>query len=342
MASKRMMIIAVLVAAVVIVAAAAVALSSGNKNSTGGSATVVDALDRTITTNATPVRIVSCAPSITEMVYALGSGNSLAAVTDYCDYPSQVVARKENQTLGSIGSYKNPSFDNIVAKSPDLVILIRGAEGHDDMANQLDRAHIPNVILYECDNITLIYNNLHLLGDILHAKSAADSYVSEMKAKITSIQTRVASQGSAPKVMFAIYPKPIYVAGSDTFNDDVITIVGGVNCFGNLTGYQSASKEAVLAADPDVIIVTAMATNINATKARQDMISDPQIGLTKAAQSGRIYVLTNMSESIFLRPGIRVTDGVGLIAHILYPSVFEGTVPYWIASDYQAYLPSYN
>jgi iron complex transport system substrate-binding protein len=279
------------------------------------------------------------------MVCALGSGSSLVAVTDYCDYPSQVVSRKENHTLSSIGNYKNPNFDNIVAQNADLVILIQDAEGQSDMASQLDKAHIRNIVIFECKNITLIYSNLELLGNILHAESAADSYVAAMQAKVSFIQTRIASQGSVPSVMFAVYLNPTYVTGNGTFINDVISVCGGANAFGNLSGYKSVANEAILAADPDVIIVTAtmMTTpDLSASQIRDNIISDPLINETKAAKSGKVFILMNQSEDVFLRPGIRITDGAGLIARMLYPSLFGGAIPYVIDSEYQGYLPSYN
>jgi iron complex transport system substrate-binding protein len=328
------------VAAVVIVAAVAVTLNNSSAKTVGPT----DALGRTVSNATIPVRIVSCAPAITEMVYALGSGSSLVAVTDYCDYPSQVVSRKENHTVSSIGNYKNPNFDNIVAQNADLVILIQDAEGQSDMANKLDKAHIKNMVIFECKNITTIYANLELLGNVLHQPLAATEYVSAMKEKVSYIQSKVAAQGAAPKVMFAVYI-PFWITGNATFVNDVMNVAGGFNAFGNLTGYKDVTNEAVLQADPDVIIVTAtmMTTpDRSAEQIREDIISDPILNLTKAARSGKVFILMNQSEDIFLRPGIRITDGAGLLARMLYPTAFGGPIPYVIDSEYQGYLPSYN
>jgi iron complex transport system substrate-binding protein len=342
MASKRMMIIAVLVAAVVVVAALAVAIGTWNK-SNNASSTVVDALDRSISTNATPKRIVSCAPAITEIVFALGSGASLVAVTDYCDYPSQVQQRKENGTLESIGAYKNPSFDMVVEMRSDMVILIEDAEGHTDLAAKLDEAHIPNIVIFECTNLTKIYSNMMLLGEVLHAKAAAKACVDEVETKVQYIQSHV-SNSSRPRVMFAVW-LPFWVAGGQTYIDDVMQVAGGINAFANVSGYNSVANEAVTQENPDVIIITAtmMATaERTAQQIREDIMSIPELKYSSAVTSGKVFVLMNESEDIFLRPGLRITDGAGLIARMLSPESFGGSIPNVIDGPYQSYLPSYN
>ena len=94
MVSKRQGIIAIIVVIVLVAAGLVVVTGSNNKNTTeSGPKYVIDAMGRNITTNFTPVRVVSASPTITELVYALGAGNKLVAVTDYCDYPADVVTR---------------------------------------------------------------------------------------------------------------------------------------------------------------------------------------------------------------------------------------------------------
>lgn len=344
MASKRMMIIAVLVAAVVIVAAAAVALNSGSKNAVDANNTVTDALDRSVTTNATPLRMISCAPSITEMVYALGASGRLVAVTDYCDFPSNVTERKDNGTLQSVGAYRNPSFDKIIEFQPDLVLLIKDASGHTALATQLDEAHIPNIVIFECTSLAKIYNNMLMLGKILHAQGEAAGYVQSMQTKMQYVQAHVGSPISMPSVMFAVW-MPYTIASNGTYINDVIRVAGGNNSFADLSGYKSVSSEGVLRANPDVIILTATmmaTTDRNATQIRNDIMNDPILRDTNAVKNGKVFILMHEAENCFLRAGLRITDGASLIARMLYPGSFGGEIPNIIDGPYQSYLPSYN
>ena len=341
MASKRMMIIAVLVAAVVIVAAAAVALSTGSK-ATGG---MTDALGRTVNVDANATRIVSCAPAITEMIYALGGGNRVVAVTDYCDYPVTVVQAKENETLKSIGNYKNPNFDKIVSMRSDLVILIKDAEGQPAMASKLDEAGIRNIVVYECTNLTKIYENIEMLGKALHLQSTADAKVLEMKAKMQYIETHLANTTSRPTVAFAVWLSPTYLAANGTFINDVLTIVGGMNSFAQSNGYPTVASEAILQANPDVIILTATmmaTTELTPEQIRAGIMSDPILKETNAVKNGSVFILMHAAEDIFLRPSPRTPDVAGLLARMLFPANFGGAIPYIIEDDYQSYLPSYN
>ena len=107
-------------------------------------------MNRNVTTNLTPLRIVSASPTITELVYALGAGEKLVAVTDYCDYPSDVVARKANGSLASIGGFYTPNFEKVVNATPDMVLLDYSVKAsYQDMRPKLDALGIASVCLRE-------------------------------------------------------------------------------------------------------------------------------------------------------------------------------------------------
>jgi iron complex transport system substrate-binding protein len=285
------------------------------------------------------------------MVYALGAGGKLVAVTDYCDYPVNVTERKANGTLSSVGAYATPNFDKIVAAQSDIVILIKDASGHVALAAQLDEAHIQNVMIYECTDLTKIYNNVQMLGKILHAQSVAEEYVQEMKVKVQYIESHVGVQVEKPSVMFCVYISStgLTIAGNGTYISDVIRVAGGNNTFSALNGYKKVSSEGVINANdqegPDVIIVTAtMMANVdrNATQIRDSIMNDPTLMQTNAVRNGKVFILMHESENVFLRAGVRITDGGSLIARMLYPDNFGGALPVIIDGPYQSYLPSYN
>jgi iron complex transport system substrate-binding protein len=189
MVSRRQGIIAVMVVIVLVAAGLVVMMGSNNKKVTNsGPEYVIDAMDRNITTNFTPVRIVSASPTITELVYALGAGDKLVAVTDYCEYPADVVARKANHSLATIGGFYTPSFEKVANATPDLVMLDSSVQKDKDMMPQLDSLGIKYVVMHEGANTTMVYKNIELAGKVLHKTQNAQDMITTMQSRFASIR----------------------------------------------------------------------------------------------------------------------------------------------------------
>ncbi len=147
MVSKRNVILAIVLAGAVIMSGLMLLVNTPTQQPYD--VTVTDALGRNVTLSSSPARIVSCAPEITELLCALGAGDRLVAVTDYCDYPSEIVSRKENGTLSSIGNYWDPQIEVIINQKPDLVMLVESDANHIALASNLEAMGIKAIVYFE-------------------------------------------------------------------------------------------------------------------------------------------------------------------------------------------------
>jgi iron complex transport system substrate-binding protein len=352
MVSKRQGIIVVIVA-IVLVAAGLVALNgSGNKNAnTIGTDYVIDALGHNVTTTTSPQRIVSTSPALTTLVYALGAQGRLVAVDSYSTYPSNVTERVENKTLAVIGGFYDPNPESIVNasganSSSSLVLLDSSVKADVDIAAKLDLFGISYVFFYQSANTTEVYQNIVLGGTVLHESSNATKLVTSMQERMASIESSVGTPASKAKVVFMDYygsnsGYPSNIVGNDSFINDIITVAGGVNAFGNETGYQDVSGEAVVAADPDYIIVSSSMNGQDSQAVYDQIMNDTVLSLTPAVLHQHVYIIHDQMEDCFLQNGIREVDGAQILAEILYPSEFNNvTVPHVLGDEYLNYLPS--
>jgi iron complex transport system substrate-binding protein len=343
MVSKRQGIIAIIVVIVLVAAGLVVLTGSNNKNTTSnGPEFVIDAMNRNITTNFTPVRIVSASPTITELVYALGAGNRLVAVTSYCDYPADVVTRKANGSLSSIGGFYTPNWESIANATPDVVLLDYSVKADQDMRPKLDALGITSVVMFEGTNTTEVYKNIDLAGAVLHEMQNASKMIATMQQRFASIVTSVGVQAAKPKVMVAVYydESSMWIDGGQTFIDNIVTGAGGINAFANVTGFQDVNREAALTADPDYILITATMNSQSPQEVYDMMMNDTLMKETKAVQQNHVYILINQAENSFLHEGIREVQATQILAEIMYPATFGTAIPHIISDEYLNYLPS--
>jgi iron complex transport system substrate-binding protein len=348
MVSKRQGIISLIVVIVLVAAGLVVVTESNNKGSTNsGTEYVIDAMDRNITTSIMPERIISTSPAITTLVYALGAQDRLVAVDSYSDFPSNVTDRVNNGTLAVIGGFYDPNLESIVNASgandsTALVLLDSSVQSDVDMATQLNEFGINYVFFYEGANTTEVYENIELGGKVLHESSNATSLITEMQGRFATIESSVGSPTSKPRVMFVDYydSSSLDVVGNQTFINDIITAAGGINAFGNVTGYPDVSGEAAVAANPDYIIVSASMSVQDPQSVYDEVMNDSLLRLTPAVHNDHVYIIDNQMENAFLENGIREVDAAQILAEILYPSTFNSQIPHILGDEYVNYLPS--
>ena len=344
MASKKIAIIAVVVV-VALVASGMYAFlgTNGGKANDTGTLNVTDALGKNVTLSSTPKKVVSASPSTTELLYALGVNGSIVGVTDYCDYPLNTEGKSPKQLFSSIGGYYDPSVEKIAGLKPDLVILDAGVPADVSMTPTLDSLGIKYMTLYSGANVTQIQENMKLMGKVFGAKSVAESLISNMDSRYSAISLAVGSQVNKSSVMILVsYGTEIMVACSQTFVSDTITDAGGVNAFANLSGYATVSKEAIVQADPDIIIATGsmVPTGVSAQEFLDQIQNDVLLKSTSAVVHGKVFIVMDQAESCFLRQGIRVVQATMIMADIMYPSIFGVTIPNLLANNYTSYLPA--
>ena len=262
-----------------------------------------DALGRAVKTDAVPQRIVSLVPSVTETLYALGAGEQLVGVTDYCDYPAE--ARQKNQ----IGAYADPNLEAIVAARPDLVFA--SAEMNSlSFVERIERMGIP-VYVISPRSLDEVVEMVRSIGRVVGHEAASQDLAKSMLERIQVVQKR-SRHRTQPRVLFSIMVNPLIVAGPGTMSDDLLGIAGGVNVVQpGPSRYPSWGVEGLLATDPDVIIATPHTDDY--TISREYFERWPQL---QAVENGRVV---SVHSDLVHRAGPRLVDGLEALHYALHP-----------------------
>ena len=248
-----------------------------------------------------PARVISLAPSETEIFYAINtdnSGVSLVGRNDYDDYPEEV------KLIPSVGGPHTLSIESIVSKDPDLIIATSVSDT--TTIEQLRGLGYP-VLVFKLNTFDDVYRNIDSLGKALGLTESADNLVLGMKSKVLDIEN-MPHETPSPKTMYVVAAEPLYVAGNNTLQDEMIRFSGGVNIFSDLEGYFVASDEAIIDRAPDVIIVPSGHGSMNVDFKGQ-FLSNEQFSDVSAVKNGRIYTVT---DDVVSRPGPRITGGLEL------------------------------
>ncbi len=196
------------------------------------------------------IRIVSLSPSITETVFAIGAGELLYGRTDFCNYPEEALQ------IESVGGFdgKTLSLEKIIALKPTIVLGVYAM--HDFMENALKASGIP-LYLSRVNTIEDVYNEILYVGQISGYLQGAQELVSQMKEKITKVQSYTEKKSAVKKVYWEVDSSPYISVGNKTYINERINIAtGGQNIFSDLNSeYPVVSEETIIARNPDVIIM---------------------------------------------------------------------------------------
>ncbi|MFA4835136.1 MAG: helical backbone metal receptor [Dehalococcoidia bacterium] len=302
----------ILVSLLLILALSLPAVSPTPVSATAYPITLTDDLGRQVTISSPPQRIVSLAPSNTEILFALGLGDKIIGVTDYCDYPSEASSKRK------VGGPYTPNLETILALSPDLV-LAAGITPSAVVSALEDRGL--TVFGIEAADLNDLLHDITTVGRITNRETAAANLVSNMQSRINAVATQTAglSSDQKPRTLHIMYHNPIWTAGQGTFINDLIVKAGGTNIFADISGYRSVSTETVIDRNPQVIIVTSMGGTSSGTWGWVTGSGSPLRG-TSAFLNHRIYYVdSNWLE----RPGPRIILGLEALVEDLHPGIFQ-------------------
>ena len=271
--------------------------------------TITDQLGRHVTVPDKPQRVVSLAPSITEIVFALDQGHRLQGVTTYSDFPPEAAK------LPKVGSYVHLDLEKIVALKPDLCIAIKDGNPR-VIAQRLESLKIP-VYAVDPNNLETIMKTVLEIGTLLNAKNRANQLVQNMDLRIQKVKSLVAKTTHRPRVFLQIGVSPIVSAGTHTFIHELIVIAGGTNLAAGPIPYPRFSREKVLALSPEIIIITSMARSAVFEKVKAEWEKWPNM---PAVRNQRIYV---EDSNFFDRPTPRLVDGLELLIRLIHPELVE-------------------
>ncbi|RJP86508.1 MAG: cobalamin-binding protein [Desulfobacteraceae bacterium] len=272
-----------------------------------GTRTLVDQTGRTVAVPDSPVRIVSLAPSITEIIFGLECENRLKGVTSHSDYPAAA------STLPQVGSYVRLDIEKIIALQPDLCIGIKDGNPKESVM-RLDSLGIP-VYAVNPRRLDTIMASVLEIGNLLGASERAGKLAETMRTRIDRVEQLAATAGSRPRVFFQIGVAPIVSAGSDTFIHELIQKAGGVNLAGTQTSYPRFSLEEIVVAAPDIIIITTMERENAFDEVKAGWRQWPNI---PAVANNRIFLVDS---DIFDRPSPRLVEALEMLARLIHPEL---------------------
>ena len=271
--------------------------------------TVTDQLGRQVTIPDAPVRIVSLAPSITEIVFALGREDCLKGVTQFSDYPAGAMA------IPRVGSYVHLDLEKIVALKPDLCIAVKDGNPL-EIVRRLDLIGIP-VYAVDPRDLDTVTETVLEIGGLLNTPARAEQLARNMTARVGRVKRLVAQTAVRPGVFFQIGISPIVSVGANTFNHELIRLAGGRNLVMGPAAYPRFSKEQVLALAPDVIIICSMARQGGFEQMKAEW--NHWTGLP-AVRNQRIFLVDS---NLFNRPTPRLVDGLELLFELIHPELAE-------------------
>lgn len=270
-------------------------------------ATFRDALDREITLDRPPERIISLAPSLTEILYALGLGDRVAGVTRFSTYPPKAASRPR------VGSYNNLNVEKIISLSPDLVIGT--VDGNNPIVvTLLEQAGI-EVFIVNPRNVRQVIETVATLGRICGIPEKAEETARKMLERVQRVLGKTRGE-KRPLVFLQINIKPIMTVNRQTFHHDLIDLAGGINIAGDepIT-YPRISLEAVIQKRPEVILISSMERGGKFEKARNDWLKWTTI---PAVKNGRVHLIDS---DLIDRPSPRIIKGLEEMARFFHPEL---------------------
>ena len=262
-----------------------------------------------------PMRIVSLVPALTEMLFAIGAGPQVIAVSSYDEFPPEV------KSLPRVGALLDPDMERILALRPDLVVSY-GSQT--DVQAQLARAKI-RVFSYRHAGLNGVFTTLKDLGVAVGRTADADRLARDIRSGLDAIQTRVRGRPKARTLLvFERDPaslRGVYVSGGVGFLHDMLGIAGGVNVFADVARESvQPSVETMLARAPEVILEVRATGLLGPADMAQAKRVWGALASVPAVQHGRIQILNG--EHLVV-PGPRVVQGTEAFARALHPDVFR-------------------
>ncbi|MGQ9468531.1 MAG: ABC transporter substrate-binding protein [Nitrososphaerales archaeon] len=257
-----------------------------------------------------PQRIASFAPSITETLFSIGLGDRVVAVTEWCDWPQEMVDKKQAGNLTVFSSIVDPEVEKVVAANPDLILVttIMKPEG----VAKLEALGFPVVGIDYGNSLDDIYSAITLVGKVTGAEDSAEELINELQQNITRVSNAVANLPK-PKVFWMSWHAPLMSAGGPSFINALIQTAGGVNIFESVNiAWPTVSPEEVMDQNPDVILFSERHPGVSNV---DDLLAlFPAWSGIKAVEEGRVFVVP----AFVIHPGPRTAEAIEIIAELIH------------------------
>ncbi|MDK2990509.1 MAG: hypothetical protein PWR16_2038 [Methanoculleus sp.] len=282
-------------------------------DATGRTVTVTDDYGESVTIQGTPQRIISLAPSNTEILYALGLADRIVGVTDYCNYPP------ETSSKSKVGGYSTVNIEKVIAADPDLIFAATG--NTEDVVNRL-RSLGMTVITLNPLTVDDVLRDITLVGKATGQEEEAAALVQNLATRIQAVTDKTGALKEEPSVAHVVWYDPIWVSGRGTFQEEVISMAGGTNAFDSIKGWGIVGLEEFITTNPDYIFVS---SGDGMSAGGRDIVYDyimnePRLQRLDAVRNGHVYVIDADAIS---RGSPRIVDALEEVADYLHPDLFD-------------------
>lgn len=285
---------------VAIVASVAIVLAPAPAGAPPSARLLRDGAGREVRAPARPERIVSLAPSVTEILFAVGAGDRVVGVTDFCDAPAEATTRAR------IGGLINPDLERIVSLKPDLAIATTAGNYRDD-AERLERLGVP-VYTIDTPGLEAILTTIESVGQLVGTGPKASELARGLRGRIDMVRQRAAGRGRL-RALFVIEPDPLIAAGRDTFIGEALAVAGlDLLSAGGSSRWGQLDLEQVIGLAPELILTPRAH---RAWAERLPLMAD--WANVPAVSGRRVYVVSDSIQ----HPGPRLVDGMEEVVGLL-------------------------
>ena len=252
-------------------------------------------------------RVISLAPNLTEIVFAVGGGAQLVGRTSYCDFPP------EAKSVAEVGDTIHPSLERVIALKPQ-VVLISTASQLEVFTQQLQNQNIA-VFVTGPHDLEGVFRSIEQVGEILGKKEQAATLVQSLRKRTDAVEQAV-KQKPPVRVFYQLSAEPLYIAGHDSFATDLMRRAGAISVTADVPGeWPKYSSESALATKPDAIILPTGGSMGNGNSTVNEALRQ-----SPAMLQGRVY---KINDDHLVRPGPRAIDGLEEMARALHPDAFK-------------------
>ncbi|HIB42585.1 MAG TPA: hypothetical protein EYO37_01175 [Nitrospina sp.] len=264
--------------------------------------------------HAASQRVISTSPAITEILFAIGAGDRVVGVTDFCNYPEQACR------LPSIGGPLNPSTETWITLKPDLIIIQEDSKVIQKNAKIFE---IPSLTV-SVNNLNNILNSIQIIADSLHMPQAGHQLAIKIKTKIEGYRTHL--KKIEPRQVLMLLSdtndpsRDLYAVGRDTFLNELLTIAGGENVLPDtMARYPKVSKEYIIAKSPEIIIEVGPKSNLSKEETLARKKTWGKFSTLRAVKDDKLYFI---GADYILIPGPRLLNILDDFTRTIHPELF--------------------
>ncbi len=267
--------------------------------------TVRDAFDRSVTLPAPPQRIIPIFASNVEIVASLGLNDRIVGIEAYTRYPAEVLDRP------LVGGRLGFSVDAVVALQPDLVVVTPSRQAANQLIDPMERIGVPILVLLQ-RSVPEILDNIRLMGRVAGVPGRGEDVAARFQARLDAVKHRVEGQPAPTAIMITgkLGNGLMLIAREGTYTGDAMILAGARFALQGTRTLAQVSPEAILDADPDVLLWAGSARDL------KELIARPGWADMRAVKSKRAHAVSRVE---LLIPGPRTIDGIEHLAAIFHP-----------------------